>query len=369
MTDTMTAVAVRPGESESIHARKVPRPSIAAVSDGRGVLVDVLRVGICGTDREIGEGLFGTAPPGDDYLVVGHECLGRVASLGSNAARDLAVGDLVVPTVRRSGNSPWDRLGMHDFTTDKPIERGINGRHGFLSEQFVDDATFLVRLPRSLAQVGVLLEPLSIAEKGVAQADEIQRRLRIWRPARAAVSGAGTIGLLVTLVLRLRGIDVTVLSRRRPPYLNSELVAAVGASYLSTHDTDVATVARNDGRFDLIFEASGFSPFVFDAASALAANGVLVLSGVTAGGRRIEVDANAFNQGLVLGNRVVVGTVNASHDDFVRGVADLLRAEASYPGWLGRLLTTSVVGLDDAGAILAALDAPATIKAFVEIGS
>lgn len=367
MTDTMKVIAVRPGTSESIHARTVPRPSIGEVSGGRGVLVDVLRVGICGTDREIAEGLFGSAPPGDDYLVIGHECVGRVASLGSKAARDLAVGDLVVPTVRRAGNSPWDRIAMHDFTTDKPIERGINGRHGLLAEQFVDDATFLVRLPGSLADVGVLLEPMSIAQKGIAQADEIQRRLRIWRPGRAAVIGAGTIGLLVTLLLRLRGIDVTVLSRRRRPYLNSELVTAVGASYHSTDETDIAKVARIEGRFDLIFEASGFSPFVFDAASALAANGVLILSGVTARERRIEVDANAFNQGLVLGNGVIVGTVNASRDDFVRGVGEMLRAEASYPGWLGRLLTTRVVGLDNPGAVLAALDAEDAIKAYVEM--
>jgi threonine dehydrogenase-like Zn-dependent dehydrogenase len=263
--------------------------------------------------------------------------------------------------------SLYDQLGMQDFTTDVPLERGINGRHGYLAEYYVEDAQFLVPIPASLAGVGVLLEPLTVAEKGLNQADEIQRRLRIWRPVRAAVIGAGTIGLLVTLVLRLRGVEVTVLSRRAAPYRNSGLVEALGAIYLSTAETDLAAASTARGPFDLIFEASGFSPLGFEAARVLGTNGVLVLSGVTGGEHRIEIDANAINQGFVLGNKVMVGTVNASRDDFVRGVEDLLRAEAFYPGWLDRLLTTPIHGLEDAGAVLAALDDKDAIKAYVEI--
>jgi threonine dehydrogenase-like Zn-dependent dehydrogenase len=367
MTSTMRAIAVRPGTAGSIHARNVPRPSISEVPGGRGVLVEVVRVGICGTDREIADGLFGTPPQGDDYLVIGHESLGRVVEMGGGVPDELAAGTLVVATVRRPGDSPYDRLGMQDFTTDAPIECGINRRHGFMSELFVEDAGYLVPLPSSLSRVGVLLEPLSIAEKGLGQADRIQQRLRIWRPVRAAVTGAGTIGLLVTLLLRLRGAEVTVLSRRRAPYRNSELVKALGATYLSSVETDLATVTRDQGPFDLVFEASGFSPFVFDAANALAPNGVLVLSGVTGGSRTIEVDSDELNQGLVLGNKVIVGTVNASREDFLRGVTDMLQAETSDPGWLDRLLTTPVSGLDDADAMLAALEDPGTIKAYVDV--
>ena len=365
----MRAIAVRPGVAGSIHAREIPKPSIAGVPDGRGVLVEVVRVGICGTDREIGDGLFGTAPAGDDFLVLGHECLGRVIEAGPGVPDSLAIGSLVVPTVRRPGDSPWDRIGMYDFTTDPPVECGINGRHGFLTEAFAEDAAFLVPIPDAIGSVGILLEPLSIAEKGIAQADAAQQRLRIWQPRRAAVIGAGTIGLLVSLILRLRGVEVTVLSRRRAPYRNSELVTRLGATYLSTEETDVAAAGRDRGPFDLIFEASGFSPFVFEAATILATNGVLVLSGVTAGEHSVEVDANAFNQSLVLGNKVVLGTVNASRDDFVRGAADMLRAEEAHPGWLQGLLTTPVHGLDDAEAVLTALEEADTIKAFVDIGT
>jgi threonine dehydrogenase-like Zn-dependent dehydrogenase len=363
----MQAIAVHPGVPGSIHVRQVPRPSLDDVPDGRGVLVDVLRVGVDGTDKEISQGLFGTAPAGDDYLVIGHESLGQVVAVGPAVPPEIAAGTLVVATVRRRGRSLYDRLGMQDFTTDTPIERGINGQHGFLSESYVDDAAFLVPLPASLAEVGVLLEPMSIAQKGLNQAAEIQRRLRVWQPERAAVTGAGTVGLLVTLALRLRGVEVTVLSRREAPYPNSDLVESVGAHYLSTKTTDLARAGRAHGPFDLVFEASGFSPFAFEAMRILAPNGVLVLSGVTGGERTLEIDANAVNQSLVLGNKVVVGTVNASRDDFVRGVDDLLRAEAVHPGWLGRLLTTPVDGLADAGAVIAALEDRDTIKAFVRV--
>ena len=160
---SMRAVAVRPGVAKSIHGRDVDRPSLADMPGGRSALVDVLRVGICGTDREIGEGLFGTPPERDDYLVIGHECLGRIVEIGTAISGEMPVGTLVVPTVRRAGSSSWDRIGMYDFTTDAPIECGINRRHGFLTERFVEDATYLVPLPGSLAVVGVLLETLSIA--------------------------------------------------------------------------------------------------------------------------------------------------------------------------------------------------------------
>jgi threonine dehydrogenase-like Zn-dependent dehydrogenase len=364
---TMQAIAVHPGVAGSIHSRRVPRPRLGDILAGRGVLVEVLRVGIDGTDKEISQGLFGTPPEGDDYLVIGHENLGRVVEAGPAVPPELGVGALVVATVRRPGNSLYDQLGMEDFTTDTPNERGINGRHGFLSEYYVEDAAYLVPLPMTLSGVGVLLEPMTVAEKGINQADEIQRRLRIWRPARAAVIGAGTIGLLVTLVLRLRGVEVTVLSRRHPPYRNSDLVEALGATYLSTDTTDLAAASKDRGPFDLIFEASGFIPLAFEAARVLAPNGVLVLSGVTGGERVIEIDANSINQSFVLGNKVMVGTVNASRDDFVRGVEDMLRAEAFYPGWLERLLTTPVEGLGEAEAVLAALEDKDTIKAYVQV--
>ena len=209
----MKAVAVLPGMPNSMHLAQLPKPSVTDVPDGRGVLVKVLRVGVDGTDKEINAAEYGAAPPGYDFLVIGHEGFGRVEAVGPNVT-ELVPGDYVVATVRRPGSSIYDRIGTYDMTTDDTyFERGINLRHGYLTEYYVDDAEFIVKIPRGLKEVGVLLEPTTVVEKGIAQAYEIQRRLRVWRPRKAAVMGAGTIGLLAALALRLRGLDVTVFGR------------------------------------------------------------------------------------------------------------------------------------------------------------
>jgi len=211
-----------------------------------------------------------------------------------------------------------------------------------------DGRGVLVRVLR-VDGTDVLLEPLAVAEKAINQAFEIQRRLRVWQPRRAAVLGSGAVGLLTTLILRLRGIEVACLSRRRPPHLKSELIEEIGGAYLSTQDTSIAEAAGVYGPFDIIVEATGFSPLVFEAAESLGKNGVLVLVGVTGGDRRAEVRCDAINQGFVLGNKVMVGSVNASPDDFARGRDDLVKASAFYPGWLEKLLTTPVPGLAGGG--------------------
>ena len=370
MTDTMRAVAVTPGKPDSLHLREVRRPRVDDVPDGRGALVEVLRVGVDGTDKEIVEALFGTAPEGDDFLVIGHENIGRVVEVGSNVPSWFRPGALVVATVRRPGHSIYDLIGMQDMTTDEPLERGINRLHGYLAEAYVDDAAFLVPLPDSLEAVGVLLEPLTVAQKGIRQAFEIQRRLKVWRPARAAVLGAGTIGLLTALALRLRGIEVAVYSRREAPYRNSELLDAIGARYLSSSDTTLQQLNEAAGPFDFILDASGFSPLALGAAEILGTNGVLVLASVTGGDTTAELPTDRINQRFVLDNKVMVGTVNAHRDDFVAGVEDLLRCEAFHPGWLGQLITTRVQGLEHHDEMLRHLqDDKDAIKVVVEVAT
>ncbi len=265
----MKAIAVHPGKADSMHLADVPAPSLDDVSGGRGVLVQVLRVGVDATDQEINDAEYGAAPEGDDYLVIGHEGLGRVIDVGPNVPPSLRPGTLVVATVRRPGGSKYDAVGLQDMTTDDTYyERGINLLHGYLTERYVEDADYVVPLPDSLSEVGVLLEPLSIAEKAIHQAQEIQRRLKLWQLERAAVLGAGSIGLLATLALRLRGADVVCYSRGEPPSLNSRLVEALGATYVNSERVDFGAVADEHGPFDLILEATGFSPLVWEAAEA-----------------------------------------------------------------------------------------------------
>lgn len=365
---TMRAVAVRPGMPNSIHLRDVPMPSLHDVPGGRGVLVKVLRVGVDGTDKEINAAEYGMAPPGDDYLILGHESFGIVEVVAPGVT-ELEPGDYVVASVRRPGSSVYDTIGLQDMTTDDTyFERGINLRHGYLAEYYADSADFLVKLPRELRSVGVLMEPMSVAEKAIGQAYEIQRRLRVWQPKRALVLGTGTLGLLASMILRLRGLEVVAMGRTPRPYLNAELLDEIGVTYLTTTDTSLAQAAARHGPFDLILEGTGYSPLVFESMSVLGKNGVLVLVSVTGGDRHVEVPADRINQGFVLGNKVVVGSVNASRADFERGVADLSQAELSRPGWLGRLLTHPVKGLENYATLLDTLTMSTNaIKVFCEV--
>lgn len=364
----MKAIAVRPGIPNTVHLAELPAPSVAEIPNGRGVLVRVLRVGVDGTDKEINAAEYGQAPAGYDFLIIGHESFGQVEAVGPNVT-EVRPGDYVVATVRRPGSSIYDLIGTNDMTTDDTyFERGINLHHGFMSQYYVDDAEFIVKIPQGLKEVGVLLEPTTVVEKGIAQAYEIQRRLRVWHPKRAAVMGAGTIGLLATLALRLRGLQVTTFGLAPKPYLNSDLIEAIGARYQSTKELGLLEASKEYGPFDIIFEATGFSPVVFDSMQALGKNGVLVLSSVTGGDRKIEVPADKINLEFVLGNKVMVGTVNANREYFEMGVKDLAQAEAEYPGWLQRLLTHPVKGLENYAELFDKLtSARGAIKVFCEV--
>ncbi|MBS1851538.1 MAG: glucose 1-dehydrogenase [Acidobacteria bacterium] len=364
----MKAIGVFPGKPGSVHLAEAPAPTLDQVPNGRGVLVKVLRVGVDGTDKEINAAEYGAAPPGFDYLIIGHEGFGQVEAVGPNVT-GLAPGDYVVATVRRPGHSIYDLIGTNDMTTDSTYyERGINLRHGYLTEFYVDDADFIVKVPKGLKDVGVLLEPTTVVEKGIFQAYEIQRRLKVWKPRKAAVMGAGTIGLLATLVLRLRGLDVTTFGRTAKPYLNASLVDDLGARYVSTKDISVGDAAQQFGPFDLILEATGNSGVVFDAMQALGKNGVLVLTSVTGGERKIEVPADKINLDFVLGNKVMVGSVNANREYFELGVRDMSQAELEYPGWLGRLLTDPVKGLENYQELFRKLTSPnGAIKVYCQV--
>jgi glucose 1-dehydrogenase len=364
----MKAITVQPGNADSMSLREVPKPRLVDIPGGRGVLVRVLCVGLDGTDKEIKAGEYGAAPEGASFLVQGHESFGQVVDVGPKVS-EFKPGDYVVSRVRRAGMSLYDHIDTPDMTTDDDyFEHGISRVHGFLTDYYVEEPRYLIRIPASLGHVAVLLEPTSVAEKGIIQAYEAQRRLKVWRPSRAAVLGAGTIGLLATMALRCRGLEVTTFGLDEPPYLNSELVEAIGASYVSTKQTSLADAAARLGKFDLVFEATGYSPIVFDALhNLLAKNGIMVLSSVTGGDRRVEVPADQINLDFVLGNKAMVGTVNANREHFEAGVQDLVRANADWPGWPERLLTHRVDGLSGCPAAFELLGAPGTIKVYVNV--
>ncbi len=332
----MKAVAVHPGEKGSAHLREVPTPDV-----GPGeVLVRVVQVGLDGTDTEINDGLYGEAPPGDDYLIIGHESLGVVEDVGSEVS-DLSVGDLVVATVRRPGGCINCQAGENDMCLDGDYtERGIKGAHGFLADYYVEVPDFLVTLPAEYEPVGVLLEPVTVAEKGIVQALEVQRRMA-WEPGRALVLGAGPLGLLATALLRIMGLETYTVARAPADAasLKQQLIAEMGAAYLSSREHPVHELGSELGRIDLIFEATGHSGVVFDAMQALGVNGVMCLTGITGGDAVREIPGDKINLEMVLGNKLVFGSVNANRRYFELGVGHMGEIRDRWPGLLERFFT------------------------------
>lgn len=333
---TMRAVAVIPHHAGSERLIETERPEPAPGE----ALVRVERVGICGTDREIVSGAVGEAPPGEDQLIIGHESFGVVER--TNGAAGVRAGDRVAAIVRRPDGCPACQAGQWDMCLwGRYTERGIRGRHGFLSEYYTERPEFLVVAPDTLHNVGVLIEPASVIAKAVAEAYAAQRRLP-WAPERALVLGAGPIGLLATFALRLRGLEVYTLDVAAEDAPKAELVRACGARYVDGRRTTVADVARTAGNLDLMIEATGATTLVFQAMEALGTNGALVLTGVSGGSRTLEVDGNRLNLAMVMGNKLVVGSVNANRGHFEAAVRDLTTIQERWPELLPRLITRRV---------------------------
>jgi threonine dehydrogenase-like Zn-dependent dehydrogenase len=364
----MKAVAVTPGTPNSVHLEEIPKPAVEDIADGTGVLVKVLKVGVDATDREINDALYGNAPAGDDYLVIGHESFGIVEAVGPRVRR-VKPGDYVTATVRRPGTSIYDLIGTNDMTSEEEYyERGINLRHGYLTEYFVDEEEYIVRVPAGLKHLHVLQEPMSCAAKAVHQAFEAQQRMKVWRPQVAYVLGAGQIGLLTTLVLKLRGLDVYTLARGEAPNLKSEIVSGLEATYVSTRQKSLADLVKQTGKPDLIVDATGSSKLAFESMQHLGHNGVVVWTGITGGDKTIEVPADSINLQWVLGNKLLLGSVNANRNHFEMGIRDLALGDMMYPGVLEKILTSPVDGLDHYAEMMRLLvEDQDALKVFVNV--
>ncbi len=364
----MKAVAVTPGTPNSVHLKEIPKPSLKQVNDGHGVLVRVLKVGVDATDREINDALYGKAPIGDDFLVIGHESFGVVEAIGPNVKR-IKPGDFVTATVRRPGGSIYDLIGTNDMTSEEEYyERGINLRHGYLTEYFVDEEEYIVRVPQGLNHLHVLMEPMSCAAKAVHQAYEAQQRMKVWRPQVAFVLGAGQIGLLTTLVLKLKGLEVFTLARGESPNRKSEIVGGLEATYISTRQTSMDELVEQTGRPDLIVDATGSSTLAFEAMQHVGHNGVVVWTGITGGSKSIEIPSDKINLEWVLGNKLLLGSVNANRNHFELGIRDLALGEMMFPGVLEKILTNPVDGLDNYAEMMRLLvEENDALKVFVNV--
>lgn len=356
----MRAIAIVPGtEGAKFVAR--PEPQIEGASD---VKLRVLRVGICGTDREEIAGGRADAPAGASELVIGHEMLGQVAAVGG-AVRRVQVGDLAVFTVRR-GCGQCANCSMHRSDmcqTGHYTERGIKGRDGYQAEFAVDAEEHVTRVPRELAAVGVLLEPLSIVEKAIAEALALQQRrdphaasTPSWfSGARCLVAGLGPVGLLAALVLRLRGGEVWGLDLLDENTPRPEWLAGIGGVYVDVRKFKPGAGALKD--MAIVVDASGFAALEFELLNALALNGVYALTGIPPGNKLVEVPAAALLRQMVLANQIMVGSVNAARGHFQMASDDLAAARLRFGRHIEGLIThyhtpeEFVAGVHPAGAI------------------
>lgn len=330
----MKAICVNPGKQGSLRMIELASPA----PKGGEALLRVLRVGICGTDRDIIAGFYGEAPQGDDFLVIGHESLCRIEDAGGSEFR---TGDLVVPTVRRP--CPEGCLNCSNGESDMCLtghysEHGIRGLHGFAREHAVADSSSIVKLSESLAEVGVLLEPLTVAEKGIFQTYAIQRSRMKWEPRRALVLGAGPVGLLATALLRLDGLEVHTAATRSKESSKARLVERVGAEYVDVKEEPLDGMEHS---FDLVLEVTGSASVALEAQNLTSQNGVVSFLGIYREQAATE-DAGRIFTDLVLGNRVYFGSVNANRSYFAKGAEDMVRVESRWPGFLGNLIARRV---------------------------
>jgi threonine dehydrogenase-like Zn-dependent dehydrogenase len=344
-------MAVFPTQRE-LRIIDIPAPELKSDHD---VAIRIREVGVCGTDREISSFHYGAPPGGKERIVVGHEAVGEVVRVGS-AVHKVARGDLVVLTVRRPCDDPECvacRAGRPDFCiTGHFRERGISGADGYMTELVVEDERYVVRVPKALSDVAVLVEPLAIAAKAAVDLDAVLRRYP-WEPigTRALVLGAGPIGLLAAMMLRSRDIETFVYSLEPKDSDRADLVRSLDASYVSGRDVPVQEIGSRIGMADVVFEAVGVAKVAFAAIPALARNGVFIMSGVPGPGRPAEMDLDEIMRDVVLKNQVVFGTVNASRSAFEESVGYLERFMLLFPDSVHRLITKRAA-LDDAPALL-----------------
>jgi len=312
------------------------------------VKLRVLRVGICGTDREEAAGGRCKAPAGAANLVVGHEMFGQVVEAGGGVTR-VKAGDYAVFTVRRGcGKCLPCLMNRSDMCkTGDYRERGIWDMDGYQTEFVVDKEQYVVQVPGELKEVGVLCEPLSVAEKAI---DEVVRLQTVRLPdspvtpdwlygRRCLVAGMGPIGLLAALVLHLRGavvygLDIVDENSARPNWLKK-----IGGSYIDGRLIPADQVDDRIGPMEFILESTGVAALEFNLLDALAANGAYVLTGIPGGDRPLQVPGAELIRQLVLDNQIMVGSVNAARDHFQMAIDDLAHAHLLWGDHVAKLIS------------------------------
>lgn len=326
--NTMRTITIQPGVANSLQLEEFKAPP----PERGSVLLHAAALGVCGTDHDIIQGKYGEAPAGHKRLILGHESLGRVVEASSDSG--LAAGDLAVGIVRHPDPVPcpncavgqWDMCRNEQFT-----ERGIKQLDGFGSELYRLEPQFVVPIDASLGLTGVLVEPTSVVAKAWEHIERIGQRSR-WEPRKVLITGAGPVGLLAALLGRQRNFEVHLLDRATDgpkPALARDL----GAKY------HVGKLADLDRDFDIVLECAGVPALGFESVRHTAPDGIVCLLGVSAPGDTESIDIGALNMDVVIGNRVIFGSVNANRGHYDAAAKALSSADRE---WLHRIISRRV---------------------------
>ncbi|MBI2165105.1 MAG: alcohol dehydrogenase catalytic domain-containing protein [Chloroflexi bacterium] len=349
----MRAVNVVPGTLRST-LTQVPTPSIREPSQA---LVQVLRVGICGTDRAIFQGKEGRPVPGQTRLIPGHEMVGRVVQVGPEV-RSARPGDLVTATVRRScgiciscARDEPDMCYTGLFT-----ERGIKEADGFMTEFIVEEERHLVPVPPDLADLAVLVQPLSAVIKAIEQARRLQYRALPWcghsdhawdQPGwgfdkRALVAGPGVLGILGALLLLSCGARVTLLGRRPLTEAQARVLAEKPIEYINLQDVSMEDLPNWVGKVDLVLDCTGSPSLPLDLTRTMAPNGVLLVLGIPTGRQDVTFDGALIFRERVLNNHLVLASVGSNRSHYEQALGVLRRLNTLFPGAPAGLFTHSL---------------------------
>lgn len=323
----MRALTIQPGipSSALLEERPIPKP------EASDLLVRVLEVGVCGTDRDLMAGRYGTPPKHGERLIIGHESLCEVAT--SPSSRDFHPGDLVVGIVRHPDPIPCSQCAKGNWDMCQNglyLERGIKSLDGFCAEYVAADPNFVVKVPSSMRRTAILVEPASIVAKAWSQIRRIGAERQI-APARVLIMGAGPVGLLAALFGVEQGLDVHVFDQIDDG-IKPRLVRNLGATY---HTDKIAGVPQPD----VIIDCTGAATLIVEAVSVVAANGIVCLAGLSTGQPAVTVPSEIFGSEMVLKNKVLFGTVNANRTHYESAIRVL---EAADQNWLQLLITRQV---------------------------
>ncbi|GAA0421001.1 alcohol dehydrogenase [Actinoplanes capillaceus] len=310
-------VLTAPGKAE---VREVPMP-IAAPGQ---VIVDVERVGVCGTDVELFTGEMSYLHSGaSSYpLRPGHEWSGTVRSVGAGVGESWIGRRVTGDTMIGCGTCRRCLAGRHHVCPERH-ELGIrDGLPGALAERMAFPAAYLHPLPDSVdAVAGAMVEPAGNAQRCVDAAD-------LAAGERLLILGTGTIGLLTAMLARARGLEVHLLGQEL------EFARSLGFS----QSWDAASLPT------LSWDA------VVDATNAPSMPG-LAISLVEPGRRVVHIGLSGTpsmidTRDAVLKDVTTVGILGAS-----AGLADAIAAFAA--GAIDpRPLVAATVGLEEAAAVL-----------------